>query len=159
MKFKAEVRFEKSRTLIVMSGWIDERSEWPELSEPVGGNLVLDLAGVSLLNSLGVRNWIQWLASLEVERDVVLIHCSPAVVKQINILEGFLNDRTKIETIYVPYFCEDCGFEENKLADIPKGGPVVQEYDCPKCGKRMELDMIESQFLAFMKKQRAKFPV
>lgn len=159
MKFKADVRFEKNRTLMVMSGWIDERSEWPELTEPVAGHLVLDLAGISLLNSLGVRNWILWLSSLDVEHDVMLINCSPAVVKQLNILEGFLNDRTKIETIFVPYFCEDCGFEENKLIEIPKARPAVQELSCPKCGKGMELDMIESQFLAFIKKQQAKFSV
>lgn len=163
MKFKSIVKFEKSRTLIVLEGWLDERAELPELEEPVNGDLVLDLEGITLVNSLGVRNWIQWLKVLRVEHDVKLIHCSPAFLKQVNTLQGFLNDRTKIESVFVPYFCEDCGREDKLLINIPKMGEPVHvaaappEFKCSSCGMNMELDMIESQYFTFLQKHKSKF--
>ena len=163
MKFKSVVTLEKNRTLMVLEGWLDERAELPELDDPVKGDLVLDLQGITLVNSLGVRNWIQWLKVLRVESDVKLINCSPAVVKQVNILQGFLSDRTKIESIYVPYFCEDCGREDNLLINIPKlGEPVTvaaapPEFKCSQCGMNMELDMIESQYFTFLQNHKSKF--
>ncbi len=163
MKFKAQVSFDGERTLVVMNGWLDERAELPELEQPVGGDLIIDLEKVTMVNSMGVRNWIQWQSAVEVEKNVMLINCSPVVVKQINILDGFLNDRTKIESIFVPYFCEDCGFEENKLIKIAQikspdeAAEAFGTYKCPKCAMNMELDMVKSQYFAFLEKQRAKF--
>lgn len=163
MRFNVEVMPQGKRTLIMMSGWLDERAELPEFEEPIAGDLVLDLQAVSLLNSMGVRKWMQWLMGLRVERNVILVNCSPVVVKQINILDGFVNDRTRIATIFVPYFCEDCGFEENKLIDIAKMDPpasvaqVVESYTCPKCAKNMELDMVKSQYFTFLTRQKSKF--
>lgn len=163
MKFKALVKIEIDRTVMVLEGWLDERAELPELDEPVKGDLVLDLKGITLVNSLGVRNWIQWFKVLKVQRDVKLIHCSPAVLKQANTLQGFLSDRTKIESVFVPYFCEDCGREDQLLVNIAKVGDPVHitaappELKCSSCGMKMELDLIESQYLTFMQKHKPKF--
>lgn len=148
---------------MVLEGWLDERATLPLLDEPIAGDLVLDLQGITLVNSLGVRNWIQWLQILRVELSVKLIHCSPAVVKQVNILQGFLNDRTKIESIFVPYFCENCGHEENLLVNIPKMGEPLDvtaapaKMKCSQCGMNMELDMIESEYFAFLRRHKSKF--
>jgi anti-anti-sigma regulatory factor len=163
MMLKHKVKSLADSMHIEFAGSIDECSEWPDLGDQVNGDLVIDLSGVGLLNSMGVRGWIQWLGSLKVERDVMLVNCSPPVVKQINILNGFLNDRTKILSIQVPYFCEDCGFEENKglvISELPENPTpplVVHSYACVQCGKNMELDMVESQYLAFLKCHRQKF--
>lgn len=163
MKFKATVTLEKDRTLVVMTGWLDERAELPELEEPSVGDVVVDLGAVTTVNSIGVRNWMQWQESLGAERNLILINCAPVVVKQINILDGFLNKRTKVESIFVPYFCEDCGYEEVKLLNIAEVkqsaglSDVVESYKCPECSMNMALDMIKSQYLAFIKKEREKF--
>ncbi len=163
MRLEAQITREKGRTTVVMSGWMDERSEWPQLGPPVKGHLLLDLREITLLNSMGVRGWVLWLASLKVDGDVILVHCSPTVLKQITILEGFLNDRTKIGSICVPYFCEDCSREENLLIDItslpkpPTFSSAVSEFNCSVCGMNMHLDMVESQFMNFLNAHRAKF--
>lgn len=163
MNFKWKVTHEPKRTVLTLSGWIDERVELPILKEPVAGDLVVDLAGIELVNSVGVRSWIIWQKKLRIERSVVLVNCSPVVVKQINILDGFVNDRTKIESILVPYFCEDCGFEEHKPLNIakmknpPDLEAAIQLTKCPKCGMNMELDMIKSTYFTFLEKHRAKF--
>ena len=163
MKFNAEVAKRNGQTTICISGWLDERAELPEIDGRIDGDLIIDLSEVTLLTSLGARNWMLWQQSLTVEKDVVLVNCSPAVVKQINILEGFLNDRTKIDTICVPYFCEDCDHEESRLVSIlelrrqGRPAPIIQPYRCPECGLNMELDMVESEYLAFVEKQKSKF--
>ena len=49
---------------LVLSGSIDETSSLHELlARAQAGRLVLDLAGVTFINSLGVRDWIRMQAA------------------------------------------------------------------------------------------------
>jgi len=162
MNFTAKVQAEAGNTRVIMAGMLDERCELPSFPEVVKGHLILDLEGVTLINSLGCRKWTQWMRGLKSEKSVILSRCSPMVVKQINILAGFLSADARIESIYVPYYCEDCGLEEQKLVELATlsqpflPAEIIECYSCPACGKNMQLDMIKSQYFAFLSKQASK---
>lgn len=137
------------------SGVLDEVFEFPEVAERPKGRLILELAGVTVINSIACRNWVNWIKELP---GIELQECSPAIVNQANILIGFIPPTAKIKSFYVPYFCEPCEHEERILLTEGKGfqpgGPIELPSDlkCPKCGEPMVLDVIPERYFLFLKK-------
>lgn len=150
---------------VSLSGVLDENAVLPALKDPPAGRLILDLENVELINSLGCRNWINWIKGKKAADGVVLTHCSPVVVKQINILSGFLGEDAQIESVFVPYFCEECSHEQNALVkikdlhDTTKFSEIDENIPCPQCGKSMVLDVNKAQYFHFVVQQNAKYNI
>jgi anti-anti-sigma regulatory factor len=73
---------------LVLAGAIDETAALPELvGRARGGRLVLDLAGVTFINSLGVRDWIRMqVAAQQAGLAVELRRVSEPLVHQLNMI-------------------------------------------------------------------------
>jgi hypothetical protein len=143
--------------VLTLIGVLDENSALPEFPSGVRGRVVIDLAGVSMINSLGCRNWIAWIkGGAIVPGGVTLVHCSPAVVNQTNILIGFLPGYVRVDSFFVPYYCEGCGREERILLthehefDTEGRLALVDEMPCPDCKAIMTLDVIRERYFKFL---------
>ena len=147
------LQIEKKKTdlglRITMEGRIDESSRLEEYVEGVSEPVIIDLAGVSFINSMGVRNWVKMMRALH-DRGirVTLERCSEAIVFQLNmIVETRLG--AQVESVYAPYECDACGNESYQL--LRTSPSLRQEHptkQCPECGENMVFaDLAASYFL------------
>jgi ABC-type transporter Mla MlaB component len=152
MRWSVEDR-ESDGRVVVISGLITEDADFqPVAALPVSGALRLDMAGVEQINSCGVRAWIQFLRGMNQEaRQVELLRCSPAIVRQLNTLSNF-RAGAAVRSVMLPYYCGDCGRQEYRMLEIPRAGkppPIVETVPCPDCGRSAEFDDLPKSYIGF----------
>jgi anti-anti-sigma regulatory factor len=142
---------------LVLAGSIDESSELDKLlGYAQNGALVLDLAGVTFINSLGVRDWIRMLAAAAQRNITVeLRRVSEPVIHQLNMIVA---TRTRTHSFYAPYACDGCGREESMLVDVDAHGPqlanlVPPAMSCPECGAAMAFNDFPERYFSFLAPQ------
>lgn len=142
--------------MVRLAGVLDEHNGLGELTEKVGaGTAIINLSGVERINSIGARDWVQWLASLE-ERGVrpVLIACSPAVVEQLNRIKNFAGKAT-VKSFQVPYHCATCNREQRLLLHVTDLGAFPHQAppcECDVCGLAMTFIDESGSYFAFVSK-------
>ncbi|MDY0058942.1 MAG: hypothetical protein RBU45_03965 [Myxococcota bacterium] len=144
---------QESLALLQLVGVIDEDSALHEATRDLpGGTLaVIDTAGVTRINSCGVREWVNWLTSLQA-RDIgiVLLNCSVHIVDQINMVHNFIGTG-RIKSFFAPYYCEQCDRELIQHIEVAETtDPQSIRPPCPGCGATTELDHLPEQFFAFL---------
>lgn len=117
------------------------------------GKLVLDLGGITFVNSTGIRQWIRMQQAAEAGGiRLELQHVAVPLVHQLNIMPA-ARGVSVVSSFFAPYLCDDCDAEHAVLLDVR-----VHEADlasqrapamcCPDCKREMEL--VDSPELYFM---------
>ncbi len=153
--------------IISFKGYLDEMAELPTYeSLSKLKSLVFNLDGCRIINSSGIKKWVQLMSQLALKADlkIVLQNCHPLILDQINLIEGFLPANAQVESIYVMLFCEKCEKEFDvckKVTDVESSLSVairdLKELDCdkfPECRKFITLDMHPDKTLSFLKKTK-----
>lgn len=138
--------------LLELHGVIDEHADLGFFAD-LRGRVQVSLRGVRRINSYGVRAWIDAVRRVPAEAQLEFVECPPPVVDQMNMVAGFLG-RGKVTSFYAPMACEACGAERDQLfqvAECRAAGGRLPAVPCPRCGKPMEVDDIEEQYLLFVK--------
>jgi hypothetical protein len=133
------------------SGVITEAADFSPVVKDAGtSNLILDLEGITRVNSSGVRLWILFIGELsKAARQLTLDRCSVAVVHQLNMVSNF-KGKAAVASFYAPYVCESCGAEKSRLLDVPADAKKLSEpVPCPSCGAGMEFDDLPDAYLGF----------
>ncbi len=123
-----------------LSGRIDENAELDRLSEELGRaagrSVTLDLGGLTRINSIGVRAWMDFVSGSD--RTITLERCPPVFVEQLNAIANFAG-KAQIASIRCDYECDADG--EGFLVDITvedaRAGKVPLSPRCPRCGVEM----------------------
>jgi anti-anti-sigma regulatory factor len=129
----ARFTFLREGSALVCEGAIDERADLTTLVEHArGGRLVLDLAGISFINSLGVRAWcqLQQLAR-SIDLQLELRRVSERLVHQLNIVPA-TRAASIVTSFYAPYHCDHCGNEEDVLVDVARDGVDLARHRPPE---------------------------
>jgi hypothetical protein len=117
--------------------------------------VVLDLAGVTAINSVGIREWIKWIKAFPEAVKLKVRHVPKIIVDQINMVAGFLPPGTVIESFYVPYYSDNSGSEKMVLfqngKEFDAGGVRPPEEVKDDSGEVMEMDVIEAKYFKFLK--------
>jgi anti-anti-sigma regulatory factor len=145
---KAQIEPAASGTSVVLAGNITEATSFKPLLG-LRGPLVIDLAGVARINSIGVRGWLTFVTQCDAAgTDVVLDRCSPAIVSQISMISNFVGQRTRVRSLFAPYVCTACGADHLQLLEVTPGVPlsVPPAIACPKCRQAMQLDEPEAMY-------------
>jgi anti-anti-sigma regulatory factor len=129
---------------VTVAGKIDERFDPAPLVAEAKGKVVLHLAGVRSISSLGVRAFEQLMHSLP--GDVVLIHVSPAIAAQLTMIPSLIGARAKVESAKLPFVCPACGAEKAHSVPFVAGAAATNAPQCT-CGATMELDGLPEQYL------------
>jgi len=146
--------------LLFISGNITEEADFqPILALSGSGRLSLDLAGIDEINSCGVREWIHFVRDLsERSPDYELVRCSPAVVRQLNMVSNFRGDG-RVSSVLLPYFCPACGDEQFRLLEISnvEGASLViaDAIPCAGCGSEAEFDDLPESYVGFALRGRS----
>ena len=144
---------------VFFNGSLTEDAEIPLqdlLAKIEAVSCILNMKDVIQINSLGTRAWIHFIRKLEKNRTVVLEECTPAIVNQINITPSFRGKST-IASLYAPYVCPNCNHEHLRLIkfgpEVPKTVvALLSPLSCPNCGTRMEMDELEEEYFACLRR-------
>jgi len=141
---------------LALSGSIDETASLPALiSRAHSGRLVIDLAGVSFINSLGVRDWIRMQqAAQQAKVAVELRRVSEPLVHQLNMIVATRGD-AHVSSFYAPYACDACGREDSLLVDAVAYGDRLARLDpppqtCSECGAQMAFNDFPERYFSFL---------
>jgi hypothetical protein len=168
MDFTTAEQVEGGKLLLTFNGSIDEDAKFPSVDGDRFTTIEIDLQGVKAINSVGIREWLNWIRPLADKAEITLTRCPKALVFQFNMVDGFLPARTKVESFYVPFFCEKCDKEDNVLLHVgkevaisPDTGKVdfrFKSEETVQCAEgtpascEMEMDVTESKYFQFLKR-------
>lgn len=141
---------------LVLAGAIDETSGLLDLlGRAHGGQLVLDLAGITFINSLGVRDWIRMQAAATQQQiRIDLRRVAEVLVHQLNMIIA-TRGTSRITSFFAPYACDACGREESLLIDAVGYGAQLAQLQapamkCPECGAQMAFNDFPERYFSFL---------
>ena len=166
MSFEVSFEYREDTTIISFTGAIDENADFTSFKPVDTQHLILDLKEVNLLNSVGLRNWINWIRTLPNLEVIEMRNCTVAVINQVSVLEGFVPLNGVIHSFEVPYLCDSCETEiafwakrgtdyQERTADKDEWNKIPTQMECPKCGKTSEMDVIAAKYFRFLSKKSA----
>lgn len=156
METRGRMTIDVQGDALVLAGAIDETSALHELvGRACHGRLVLDLAGVTFINSLGVRDWIRMQsAAQQAGVAVELRRVSEPLVHQLNMIVA-TRGAASVTSFFAPYVCDACGREDSLLIDAIAHGPGLARFEppgmgCPECGAHMAFNDFPERFFSFL---------
>ncbi|MCM2277248.1 MAG: hypothetical protein NDJ89_04175 [Oligoflexia bacterium] len=166
----AEVELEAQIVTLRMSGLINESSDLQKVSdylfklEPKARVLRFDLAGITDINSSGLRQWVIFIRRVEnigprQQRDFEIVFSSLGEVflERANTFLDMLGAKPRVEAIEVPYRCASCQDRSTVTMQVKDLGASASELrlpepSCGKCGSAMEFDEDLSGYFRFLKR-------
>ena len=152
------MQIESDGEQLVLSGAIDEAAGVAELvGRARSGRLVLDLGGVTFINSLGVRDWIRLQAAATAAGIAVeLRRVSEPLVHQLNMIIATRGD-ARVTSFFAPYACDACGREDSLLVDAVAHAAQLARLEpppmtCPECGAQMAFNDFPERYFSFLKR-------
>lgn len=149
---------------LTLTGALDEYADFSQLDLKSVKTVVIDLDGVFRCNSMGVLRWGHFLKALPRDLKIVLVRCSPVLVKQFNLFTAFLSHPgVEVESFFVSYVCETCETtSENVLLNtsaLAASGiaDVATRGSCPTCSQELTLEeWPNKQFLFLIRQGRVR---
>lgn len=138
-----------------LDGIIDEHNTLDQWLAAVGEGqtLLVDLGGVKRLNSVGVRDWVNWLRALRAKwKSIVLFDCPPPVMNEVNFVRNFAEGAV-ITTFQAPLFCSVCKKEEVRTLDalqLRESRAGLPAFRCERSDCGLALDDDPESYLSFI---------
>ena len=155
MSFSIEKKPEGAKLVLIVKGNVDEDANFTPQDLGAASSVVLELEGVTSINSVGIREWIKWVKTMPSSIKLSVRKVPKIVVDQINMVSGFLPPNTTIESFFVPYYCDASGTEKMVLFENGKefnGGEISAPAEVKDdSGEVMEMDVIEAKYFKFLK--------
>jgi hypothetical protein len=148
--------------MIAIEGAIGESTPMFTLPLENTKEITLELGKVTYINSIGVRQWILWTMKIPRDCKVKMMNCPFVFASQASMVVGFTTKNMTIESLRLPYACENCGFEDTYLAERGKdyeyplpGQPArvsaPDRRECPKCKTvQLEPDFFREKTFKFL---------
>jgi hypothetical protein len=138
----------------VLVGRIDDTAQLAALASQLpAGDVVLDTAGVTFVNSIGMREWARLLRVLRGRGTVVLAAVSEVLITQMNLISEFRG--LAIASFHASYVCPACGCEAAPRIDAVEHAAALREMrlpamPCPECAAAMELADYPERYLSIL---------
>jgi hypothetical protein len=151
--FSIEVAERGGTDVVTIVGVIDENADLSVFNRLGRRPVEINMRGVRRINSFGVRSWMDAVREIPVTTRMVFVHCPPPVIDQCNMVAGFLG-HGDLESFYAPMTCAECDEQIDQLFETAKcreNGGKLPRTPCPRCGRDMEVDDLEEQYLLFVR--------
>ena len=137
--------------MFVISGAIDERAQLASLVPSAqNGKLVLDLGGVTFINSLGVREWVRLqTAARTAGVKLQLRRVAEVLIHQLNIVPA-ARAASEVQSFFATYVCEHCDEEQDELLEVAKLGIEAPPAVCRQCKRQAVLAEAPELYLSFL---------
>jgi len=117
--------------------------------------VVLDSAGVTAINSIGIREWMHFVATL-IAGGATLAHerCAEALIEQMCFIPAVRGGGV-VRSFFAPYVCPRCNLERSALLDVAVHGEALRAMHapgvpCERCHGPMELADVPERIFAFL---------
>jgi hypothetical protein len=136
---------------VFVSGVFNERSDFDGLFMALSAGAVLDLSGVTLINSMGVRGWMRFAARIRDEqKPLVLRAASVAFVGQATMIANFLAG-LPLESFLARFACESCGaYSDVTVVNERASQAILQSTRRCECGEEQEFDDFVEPYSALL---------
>ena len=117
------------------------------------GAIALAICYLDEISQLYHASWIDAIRRIPPNVPVRIVHAPPPVVDQANMVNGFTG-HGRIESFYAPMTCSECDEQIDQLfetAACRANGGRLPRTPCPRCGRDMEVDDLEEQYLLFVR--------
>lgn len=162
-EFKSSQDVVGKKLKVTFEGSIDEGARLPELTTNGIEKIVIDLNGVRAINSIGIREWLTWIRPLAAKVEIVFERCPKSIILQFNMVEGFLPKNASVNSFYVPFSCDKCGYEGSHLYNVGSEVQVanktvhltVDAKALARCSQNpceIEMDVLEAKYFQFLKR-------
>lgn len=137
----------------VLVGRLDDTVRLAEVAARLPfGDVVIETSGVSFVNSVGMREWVQLIRVLRARGQVTLEAVSDRLMVQMNLLAEFRAGAVQIASFHAGYLCPACGREATPLIDAIGHAAELRALQaprlpCPECGAAMELADFPERYL------------
>lgn len=144
-------------TKLSVSGYVNEHAKFPSVE--MAPKIVVDLKGVTGLNSIGTRSWLLWIKNGLPETPISVTYAPTLFVKMFGEVQGTLAKRVTVDSFYVPFYSDESGerkdvlFERGKQFD--ENGQLTLPDVKDSKGHQLELDVLPN-FFNFLKTPEAK---
>jgi anti-anti-sigma regulatory factor len=152
----SSLKFEKEEyddhVIFNVSGQIDEDAGLENIQITGVKKIVFNLNDVSMINSCGIRDWVEFQKSIDDDIQIIYRNCPQVIIEQLNIINGFIKKNGLIESFYAPYYDEKADKEFKILItpdEVIDGKAPVKKN---KNGEILDFDEIELQYFNFLKK-------
>jgi len=123
---------------VQLGGWITETSNLDLSKIPAGPPVTIDVGDVRVINSIGCRDWMQFLTAVCSQSPSVTIRrLSPMFAFHASTIRNLLA-RAQVESMLLPWACSACEHYVELLQDAKAKIPATSS--CPKCRGEMVLD-------------------
>ena len=153
---RGRLSIEPQGDVLVIKGAIDESAGLSALLERAQDRrLVLDLGGVTFINSLGVRDWIRMqTAAQRAGLAVELRRVAEPLVQQLNMIVA-TRGAARVTSFFAPYACDQCGREDSLLIDAITHARGLSQLEppampCAECGSQMVFNDFPERYFSFL---------
>jgi anti-anti-sigma regulatory factor len=137
-------------------GTVDEDFDGKKLAGTVKARtLVLDLADISKISSFGIREWVDFINTVQKNtEEIILLECAPKVVDQLNMVANFAGTG-KVFSFYAPYRCDYCDSDSRVLMQVDRDWDVIKsmkpaERPCGSCGEPEYFDEDPTSYFSYI---------
>lgn len=148
----------REKPVMRLSGKMNEAAEFEMIRLPKSDSLEVDLVDLTLINSMGIRIFKDWVHKLEIP-ELRFSYCPRIFIDQVNMVAEFIPKNSKIQSFYVPYFNEQSEEEKDVLFirdenfKMVNGEPVITPPPVKDSrGHDMEIDILPEKYFAFVKR-------
>jgi anti-anti-sigma regulatory factor/DNA-directed RNA polymerase subunit RPC12/RpoP len=148
----------RSPTKIELKGRLDDAAPLSGLAtNDLSRDLVIDTGGLVFVNSIGIREWMRLLRTLqEAGIRVRLERVADVLITQMNMIPEARGDAT-ISSFHALYACEACGAESTPLIEVEQHRAALMEMrapsvKCPECGGTMDLADYPERYLSVFRR-------
>ena len=158
---KVDVSQQSKSVSFTVKGKLIEGSSFPDLALSMDSKLSINWNGLTYINSVGLKIWVEYLAKLTKKipaSNITYTHCPPIFVDQMSKVKNVIVKGVSVISFYSPYVCLNCGHTQNVLFEFGKhfkakgNGFEVNSNKiiCEKCLKDMELDTTPAKYFNFL---------
>jgi anti-anti-sigma regulatory factor len=139
--------------LIELSGAIEENVHFEQLIGPFQGELTVSCRGVTRINSVGVKTWIRYFQTLQMQgKKFRFIEVSYPLIEQLNMISNFACGG-EVESILLPFSCIQCQNEFTstvKTSELKANKLQIPKVKCEKNECAATFDDDPEEYLYFL---------
>lgn len=137
-----------------LSGMLNEKAVLPRLDHD---KMLLDLEGLTGINSSGVMRWLKWLNEHRF-KTLTLVKCPEPAVHMFSLVAGALPTNLAVDSFYVPFLHEPSGDRRNILfrigRDFDEQGRLLVPLKRAIDGKEYQIDSSPDQYFNFIRRKK-----
>jgi hypothetical protein len=144
-----------SPPVIILAGPVDESATNTliSLKNLPNGPYIFNLIGLSGINSIGVRNWLNFMKEFQIQHEVRFSNCTVEFIRQVNMIPPFIG-KGKIESFFAQFYCETCEdsfdvlfYSTTPLDDLNSS---LSSQRCKTCSSISECVESPDEYLRFL---------